>query len=234
MNIALIGYGKMGKTIEPIAQSRNHNIVFCAGSAGFTEQDLTKADLCIEFSAPTCAFENITKCLAAGKPVVSGTTGWLHRWPELEAHVAATEGAFFYASNFSVGVNIFFALNRYLAKIMDAFPEYAAQIHEVHHTHKKDAPSGTAITLAQDAVAQLSRYTSYGLDQSAKDVLKITAERKDPTPGTHHIKYSSPIDDIELTHTAHSREGFAKGAVLAAEWLIGKKGIFSMADLMNL
>lgn len=224
----------MGKTIEPIAVSRGHNIVFRSGRSGFTAIDIAEADVCIEFTSPETGFENIKKCLEAGKPVVSGTTGWLNRWQEIEEVVAKTNGAFFYGSNFSLGVNIFFALNQYLARIMNSFTEYDVSIHEIHHTQKKDAPSGTAITLAEKIVAEIDRKSGFALDATANDLLKITAERTDPAPGKHHVKYSSRIDDIELIHTAHSREGFATGAVVAAEWLAGKKGIFSMADLLNL
>ena len=234
MNIALIGYGKMGKTIASIAIARGHNIVFRSGREGFSANDITAADVCIEFTSPETGFDNIKKCLEAGKPVISGTTGWLNRWPEIEEVVAKTNGAFFYGSNFSLGVNIFFALNQYLARIMNNFPDYDVSIHEIHHTQKKDAPSGTAITIAEKIVAELDRKTGFGLDATANELLNITAERTDPAPGTHHVKYSSRIDDIELIHTAHSREGFATGAVVAAEWLAGKKGIFSMADMLNL
>ena len=224
----------MGKAIEPIAQKRGHEIVFRSTRNGFSAADLADADLCIEFTSPEVGFENIAKCIAAGKPVVSGTTGWLNRWDEMKALVAEHNGAFFYASNFSLGVNVFFALNQYLARIMNNFPDYDVAVHEIHHTQKKDAPSGTAITIAQKIVAEIDRKTDYELDATANNLLKITAERIDPAPGTHHVKYSSSIDDIELIHTAHSREGFATGAVVAAEWLHSKKGIYGMEDMLNL
>lgn len=234
MNIALIGYGKMGKAIEPIALERGHSIVFRAGREGFTAEDIAAANVCIEFSTPETAAENIVKALSYGKPVISGTTAWLSQWSLVEKTVKQTNGAFFYASNFSLGVNIFFALNTWLAKVMNSYPQYDVAVHEVHHTQKKDAPSGTAITLAQKIVAELDRKTGYGLGETANELLNITAERIDPAPGTHHVKYTSPVDDIELIHTAHSRMGFASGAVVAAEWLPGKKGIFGMDDLLNL
>jgi 4-hydroxy-tetrahydrodipicolinate reductase len=234
MNIALIGYGKMGRAIEPIAIERGHTIVFRAGREGFTAADIATADVCIEFSTPETAAENIIKALGFGKPVVCGTTAWLNQWPLVAQTAKQTNGAFFYASNFSLGVNIFFALNTWLAKVMNGYPQYDVAVHEIHHTQKKDAPSGTAITLAQKIVAEMDRKTGYGLGDSANELLNITSDRIDPAPGTHHVKYSSVVDDIELIHTAHSRMGFATGAVVAAEWLQGKSGIFGMDDLLNL
>jgi 4-hydroxy-tetrahydrodipicolinate reductase len=234
MKIALIGYGKMGKAIEPLAIQKGHDIVFKADRSGFQASELDDADVCIEFTTPEAGFENISKCLQAGKPVVSGTTGWLARWDEIVDFVNQANGAFFYASNFSLGVNIFFALNQYLAKIMNRFEQYDVRVHEVHHTQKKDVPSGTAITLAERVIAEIDRKSGFELDASANNLLKISAERKDRTPGTHHVKYSSNIDDIELIHTAHSRLGFANGALMAAEWLPGKQGVFGMDDLLNL
>jgi 4-hydroxy-tetrahydrodipicolinate reductase len=234
MNIALIGYGKMGRAIEPIAIERGHTIVFRAGREGFTAADIATADVCIEFSTPETAAENIIKALGFGKPVVCGTTAWLNQWPLVAKAAKETHGAFFYASNFSLGVNIFFALNTWLAKVMNGYPQYDVAVHEIHHTQKKDAPSGTAITLAQKIVAEMDRKTGYGLGDSANELLNITSDRIDPAPGTHHVKYSSVVDDIELIHTAHSRLGFATGAVVAAEWLQGKSGIFGMDDLLNL
>ena len=224
----------MGRAIEPIALERGHTIVFRAGRSGFRAADIADADVCIEFSTPETAAENIIKALSFSKPVVCGTTAWLNQWQVVAKTVKQTNGAFFYSSNFSLGVNIFFALNSWLAKVMNGYPQYDVAIHEIHHTQKKDAPSGTAITLAQKVVAELDRKTGYGLGESANELLNITAERIDPAPGTHHVKYTSQVDDIELIHTAHSRMGFATGAVVAAEWLIGKTGIFSMDDLLNL
>lgn len=224
----------MGKTIEKIALQKGHTICQKIGREGFAEADIAEADVCIEFTQPESGFENIKKCILAGKPVVSGTTGWLHKFAEIENLVSENEGAFFYASNFSLGVNIFFAANTYLAKIMNKFDEYEVSVHEVHHTQKKDAPSGTAITTAEQIVSALDRKSNFALDATANEVLKITAERTDPAPGTHHVKYSSKIDDIELIHTAHNRTGFATGAVLAAQWLHNKKGVFGMEDMLKL
>ena len=234
MKIALVGYGKMGKAIEEIAIKRGHEIIARVGRGEFNEESIAAADVCIEFTAPSEGFKSISNCIKAGKPVVSGTTGWLDKWDEMTELVAKNNSAFFYASNFSLGVNIFFALNRYAAKIMNHFPDYDVAIHEIHHTQKLDEPSGTAITIAQQIVAEVDRKNGYDLNASANDLLKITSERKDPVPGTHHVKYSSAIDDIELIHTAHNRLGFATGAVLAAEWLIGKTGIFGMEDMLKL
>ena len=234
MNIALVGYGKMGKAIEKVAIERGHKIIAKIGRDGFTPSDIALADVCIEFSRPESGFKNIQKCILAGKNVVSGTTGWLNKMPEMKDIVKENEGSFFYSSNFSLGVNIFFAVNQYLAKIMNHFGDYDVNVHEVHHTQKLDAPSGTAITIAQQIVNNISRKKGYDLDATAKDMLKITADRIDPAPGTHHVKYSSTIDDIEIIHTAHSRLGFATGAVLAAEWLQNKTGTFGMEDMLKL
>ncbi len=234
MKIALIGYGKMGRAIEPLAIEKGHEIVFKSDRNGFNADDLQAADVCIEFTSPEAGYNNIAACLQVGKPVVSGTTGWLDRWDEINALVNKTNGAFFYASNFSLGVNIFFALNQHLAKIMNRFEQYDVSVHEIHHTQKKDAPSGTAITIAEKITGEIDRKRGFEMDATANDLLKITAERKDPVPGTHHVKYSSNIDDIELIHTAHSRLGFASGALMAAEWLPGKQGVFGMEDLLNL
>ncbi len=234
MKIALIGYGKMGKAIEQIAVAKGHIICAKINTANFTAANIAEADVCIEFTRPEAALVNIKTCILASKPVVSGTTGWIENLPEVKAFVGEKNGAFFYASNYSLGVNIFFAVNAYLAKIMNHFPAYDVNVHEIHHTQKLDAPSGTAITIAQQIVAEVDRKTGYALDATANETLKITAERVDPAPGTHHVKYSSTIDDIEIIHTAHSRMGFATGAVLAAEWLHGKKGSFGMDDMLKL
>jgi len=234
MNIALIGYGKMGKAIETVALEKGHRIIAKIGRDGFTPSDIALADVCIEFSRPASGSNNIKTCILAGKSVVSGTTGWLNKMPEMKILVKENEGSFFYASNFSLGVNVFFAVNQYLAKIMNHFNAYDVDVHEVHHTQKLDAPSGTAITIAQQIVKNISRKKGYELDATAKDMLKITAERIDPAPGTHHVKYSSTIDDIEIIHTAHNRLGFATGAVLAAEWMQNKTGSFSMEDMLKL
>lgn len=234
MKIALVGYGKMGKAIEEMATARGHQIVARIGRDGFTPNQITDADACIEFTTPEVGFDSIKKCVLAGKPVVSGTTGWLERWNEMTDLVQTNQGAFLYASNFSLGVNIFFAINKYAARIMNHFEQYDVEVHEIHHTQKLDAPSGTAITIAEQIVEELDRKRNFQLDASANETLKITAERKDPVPGTHIVKYKSAIDDIELSHTAHSRKGFAIGAVMAAEWLVDKRGVFGMEDMLNL
>lgn len=234
MKIALIGYGKMGKIIEQLATEKGHVVVARIGRSGFDIAAIAEADVCIEFTSPESAFKNITTCIKAGKPVVSGSTGWLENFSKAKELTHQLNGSFFYASNFSLGVNIFFAANDYLSRLMNHFDEYDVQVHEIHHTHKKDAPSGTAITTAQQIVKNLDRKTGFALDAEDNKLLKITSERKDPVPGTHMVKYYSEIDDIELHHVAHSRVGFAKGALLAAEWLVGKKGVFGMEDLLNL
>ncbi len=234
MKIALIGYGKMGKAIEKIALAKGHTITCKISREGFDVNTIANADVCIEFSNPESGFENIKKCILAGKPVISGTTGWLNHFNEIEKLVAKHNGSFFYASNYSLGVNVFFAVNTYLAKIMNHFDTYDVNVHEIHHTQKLDAPSGTAITTAQQIVENIERKKGYALDATANNVLNITAERVDPAPGTHLVKYSSAIDDIELIHTAHSREGFAKGALLAAKWIVDKKGVYGMKDMLKL
>ncbi|AWO00396.1 4-hydroxy-tetrahydrodipicolinate reductase [Chitinophaga alhagiae] len=238
MKIALIGYGKMGKTIEAIAQHRGHEIVLRIdiNSPHLLEKEhLQQADVAIEFTTPETAYHNILKCFAANVPVVCGTTGWLEQLPAVKAQCLEQHQAFLYASNFSVGVNIFFELNRRLAELMAPQGAYNASMVEVHHTQKKDAPSGTAITLAEQILEKLPAKTGW-VNETTQDpaLLGIVSERTDPAPGTHIIQYDSPIDSITITHTAHSREGFAAGAVTAAEWLKGKKGIFSMKDVLSL
>jgi 4-hydroxy-tetrahydrodipicolinate reductase len=238
MKIALIGYGKMGHAIEQIAEKRNHEIVLRVGIENvedFTTENVQQADVAIEFTSPESAAENILKCLEAGVAVVSGSTGWLGRWDEIKTYCDSRNGALIYASNFSIGVNLFFELNTFLAKLMEQHDDYDVMIEEIHHTQKKDAPSGTAITLAEQILQHLSRkklWVNHISDNP--DELEIVSERIDPAPGTHKIKYTSGIDDIEIIHTAHSRSGFAAGAVLAAEFLQGKKGIFNMEDVLNL
>lgn len=234
MKIALIGYGKMGKAIEKIALGRGHDVVLKADSREDLER-LGHADAAIEFSQPQAAFENISFCLKKQIPVVCGTTGWLARRSEIERLCAETKGAFLYGSNFSLGVNLFFQLNQNLAQLMQRFQnQYEASIEELHHTQKLDAPSGTAITLAE-GIIENSDKTAWKLDKTeTKQDLLITAKRIDNLPGTHIVAYKSEVDEIEIKHTAHSREGFALGAVIAAEWLSGKKGIFSMKDVLGL
>lgn len=234
----LIGYGKMGQTIEQIALSRGHSIAHIIDVNQTDKLKAAKAedvDVAIEFTQPESAFENIKTCIENGIPVVSGTTGWLERKPEIEALVKAKNGAFFYASNFSVGVNLFFHLNKILARIMNHYPEYKAEMEEIHHTQKKDAPSGTAITLAEGLIAEHKDYNRWLCDQPQEPgALPITSVREGTVPGTHTITYTSDIDDIEIKHTAHSRQGFALGAVVAAEWLKDKKGSLGMEDMMQL
>jgi 4-hydroxy-tetrahydrodipicolinate reductase len=236
MKIALIGYGKMGKAIEEIAEQRNHTAglkIDINNIDSFTAANLQQCDVAIEFTGPHSAVDNILKCLDAGIPVVSGSTGWLEQWPLIKEKCDTLNGALLYASNFSVGVNIFFELNKKLAQLMSRQPEYQVSMEEIHHTQKKDAPSGTAITLAEQVLENITTKKKW-INDVAKypNELPIISKRIDPAPGTHSIKYSSAIDDIEIIHTAHSRTGFATGAVLAAEFIAGKKGIFSMKDVL--
>jgi 4-hydroxy-tetrahydrodipicolinate reductase len=237
LNIALIGYGKMGKAIEAIAVKRGHHIALkidIETVADFTKENLQQCDVAIEFTSPHGAVENILTCLNAGIPVVSGSTGWLARWDEVKHKCEVTNGAMVYASNYSVGVNIFFELNKMLAHLMDPQTDYNVSMEEIHHTEKKDAPSGTAITLAEQILENLGRKNKWvNQAASSKEELSIISERIDPAPGTHKIKYSSAVDDIEIIHTAHNRQGFATGAVLAAEFISSKKGIYSMKDVLG-
>lgn len=232
MRIALFGYGKMGKMIERIALERNHEIV-AKVDVDTVEIDFSKIDVAIDFSMPQSAFENISKCLEHNVPVISGTTGWLGKYDDAVAICEKHEGAFIYASNFSLGVNIFFELNQYLAKMMKNLPEYEVAMEEIHHTQKLDAPSGTAITLAEGVIAN-SNYFGWQLEEKAPSMIPINSRRTGSTPGTHTVDYSNAVDSIEIKHTAHNREGFALGAVIAAEWIIGKKGVFTMRDVLNL
>jgi len=233
MNIALLGYGKMGKIIERIAIERGHSIVYIKQREQVTGS-LEQADVAIDFSVPSIAVANIKEALAVQVPVVCGTTGWLEHYSEIVDFCKDKDSAFLYGSNFSLGVNIFFELNDYLAKMMRNFEQYGVSMQEIHHTQKLDAPSGTAITLAEGILAN-SSYESWTLDPQASDKqIHIDAVREDQVPGTHTVRYDSSIDQIEIKHTAHNREGFALGAVVAAEWLKDKKGIFSMKDVLNL
>jgi 4-hydroxy-tetrahydrodipicolinate reductase len=238
MKIALIGYGKMGHAIEEIALQRGHEIVLKIGIENIqdnTIENIKKADVAIEFTGPEIAFDNVIRCLEAGVPVVSGSTGWLQRFDEAKAYCAKKNGALLYASNFSVGVNIFFAINKKLAELMAPHKEYDVSLTEIHHTQKKDAPSGTAITLAEGILNVIDQKKKWVNEVSKKpEELQIISERIDPAPGTHTITYTSDIDDIEIKHTAHNRKGFATGAVLAAEFLQNKKGIYSMSDVLGL
>lgn len=238
MKIALIGYGKMGKTIEEIALHRGHTVdlkIDFDSMDRFTRENLQQCDVAIEFTGPHSAKQNIITCINSDLPVVSGSTGWLAEWAEVEYLCNEKKGSLLYASNFSVGVNIFFELNKKLAQLMKAHGDYAISMEEIHHTQKKDAPSGTAITLAEQIINEIPSKKNWVNDVSAKaEDLVIRSKREDPAPGTHSIKYSSAIDDIEIIHTAHSRQGFALGAVLAAEYLHTKKGIYSMKDVLNI
>jgi len=235
MKILLIGYGKMGKTIEQIAQARGHEIAGRIDVADNIAQFDKSVDVAIEFTQPEAAIHNLKTCFAKGIPVVCGTTGWLKHKVEIEKDCQSKNGTLLYSSNFSLGVNLFFKLNEYLAKLMDRYPQYEVAIDETHHTQKKDAPSGTAITLAEGVTKNLKRKKEWHLGTTKNpDALVINSFRIDPAPGTHVVKYTSGVDDIEITHTAHSREGFALGAVLVAEWLAGKKGIYTMDDFLQL
>ncbi|MFB3389055.1 4-hydroxy-tetrahydrodipicolinate reductase [Flavobacterium sp. LAR06] len=232
MKIALLGYGKMGKVIERIALERGHEIVLKKDETN-TFDGLSTADVAIDFSVPTAAVDNISNCFHANVPVVSGTTGWLEHFDEMVALCNEKQGGFISSSNFSLGVNIFFELNEYLAKIMSQFDSYKVTMEEIHHTQKLDAPSGTAISLAK-GVIENSNYTKWTLDEAKTNEIHIEAKRIGDVPGTHTVTYDSIVDSIELKHTAHNREGFALGAVIAAEWLAGKKGIYNMKDVLNL
>jgi 4-hydroxy-tetrahydrodipicolinate reductase len=237
MRIALLGYGKMGKAIEEIAVQKGHEIVIRIdenNTASFTKENMSKADVAIEFTNPHSAFENIKKALGMGLPVVSGSTGWTERMNEISKYCQEQKGCFLYSSNFSIGVNIFFELNRKLASLMASHPEYRIRMEEIHHTQKKDAPSGTAISLAEQIQDQIPLKKKW-INEESDDptLLPIISKRVDPAPGTHIVSYTSSIDDIEIIHTAHNRQGFASGAVLAAEFIKGKKGVFSMKDVLN-
>lgn len=232
MKIALLGYGRMGQAIEQIAISRGHDIVIKTSSN--TGYNIKEADVAIDFSIPDAAFNNISNCLNNDVPVISGTTGWLDKYNDAVSLCEKNKGAFIYASNFSLGVNIFFELNEILAKMMTKLDDYKVDIEEIHHTKKLDAPSGTAITLAEGVIKNHSQYSNWKLDESTENILPITAKRIPDVPGTHIITYKSDIDTIKIEHEAHSRQGFALGAVIAAEWIIGKTGVFTMKDVLNI
>ncbi len=237
MKIALIGYGKMGKAIEEVAIKNGHEIILKISSqniSDFNFENLQLADVAIEFTNPHSAVDNLKKCFDANVPVVCGSTGWLNKWQEIENYCTEKNGALLFASNFSVGVNIFFELNKKLAALMNNRPEYNISIEEIHHTQKKDAPSGTAITLAEGILNNNQNKEKWVLGETANNVeLSITSQRIDPAPGTHIINYNSSIDSIEIKHTAHNRIGFASGAVLAAEFIKGKNGIFTIKDVLG-
>lgn len=240
MKIALLGYGRMGKAIERIAVDRGHQIVLKVDIGNrdkVTDAQLKEADVAIDFSAPSVAVENYKWCFDNGVTVVSGTTGWLERWQEVVEYCGKKEGGFFYASNFSVGVNLFFQLNAYLAQLMGGFNDYKVYIEETHHIHKLDAPSGTAITLAQGILDHHPAYKAWELVHEVplpEDVIPVTARREGEVPGIHTVLYKSEIDQIEIRHSAFSREGFACGAVMAAEFMQGKKGVLGMKDMLNI
>lgn len=230
MKIALLGYGKMGKTIERLAQERGHEIVFRI-TEDVEKFDLEQADVAIDFSVPDAAFNNITTCFQKQVPVISGTTGWLKRYPEAVEICKKNDAAFIYASNFSLGVNLFFEFNKKLAAMMSKFTEYNISLEEIHHTQKLDAPSGTAITLAEQIIENTTK-TGWKLGEASEEEIPITAKRIENVPGTHTINYDSPVDTIKIEHIAHSRDGFALGAIIAAEWLQYKKGVFTMKDVL--
>ncbi len=232
MRIGLFGYGKMGKMIEGLAPERGHEIVARIDDA----QDpvpFGEMDVAIDFSSPEAAFDNISGCLEAGIPVVSGTTGWLERYDEIRKRCESAGGAFIYASNFSLGVNLFFELNEYLAGLIANTEGYTATIEEIHHNQKLDAPSGTAITLAEGVIGKTD-YTGWSADGADEKLIPVRSHRIGDVPGTHRVSYDSQVDRIEIIHTAHNREGFALGALIAAEWLVGKQGVFTMKDVLNL
>ncbi len=238
MKIALIGYGKMGHIIERIARERGHEIVAIIdvnNQEEFNSEAFKSADAAIEFSMPSAAMDNYRRCFEANVPVIAGTTGWLENMPQIKEICKDGAQTFFYASNYSIGVNIFFALNKYLAKIMNNYPAYNVRMEEVHHIHKLDAPSGTAITLAEGILENIDSKDKWieGVEPAANE-LGITAFRRDEVPGIHTVIYESDVDFISMTHDAKSREGFALGAVVAAEFIKGKKGFFTMDDLMKL
>ena len=233
MNIALLGYGRMGQTIEQIALKRGHQIVLIVDKDD-TDYDITKADVAIDFSIPNVAFQNISHCLNNHVPVVSGTTGWLDDFDKALALCKVKQGGFIYASNYSLGVNIFFELNKTLARMMSTLEQYNVSMEEIHHTQKLDAPSGTAISLANDIISNHNHVEAWGLDKTNDRTIPIVAKRIPEVPGTHTIKYNSEVDSITIEHVAHNRQGFALGAVIAAEWLVGKTGVFSMKDVLGI
>lgn len=236
MNIAIIGYGKMGRMIEEVAAQRGHQIglkINIENTEDFTKEALATADAAIEFTGPQTAFENVKRCIDFGVPVVSGSTGWNQHLSAAKEYCLQHGGAFLHASNFSIGVNIFFEINKLLARLMASQPDYEVTLKEIHHTQKLDAPSGTAVTLAEGVIQNIGRKKSWvnGPTQNNEELL-IESQRIDPAPGTHFVKYSSGVDDIEIIHTAHNRKGFALGAVLAAEFIAGKKGVFRISDVL--
>ena len=237
MKIALIGYGKMGKALEEIALSKGHEIILKINDenlADLNNNSLQQCDVAIEFTNPESAIENMKSCIDAGVPVVCGSTGWVAKQAEIIQYCKDKNGSLLFSSNFSIGVNIFFELNKKLAQLMSHQKEYTVAIEEIHHTQKKDAPSGTAISLAQQIIDKRDDIDNWVLNSiPTAEEINITSKRIDPAPGTHHVKYTSEIDDIEIIHTAHSRKGFAAGALTAAEFVFGKKGVFTMSDVFK-
>lgn len=245
MRIALIGYGKMGRLIEELSLDAGHKIVLkisSSNAADLSKENLSKSDVAIEFTSPDAAYNNVKQCIDAGVPVVCGTTGWNEKLEEMKAYCRERNGSFLHASNFSIGVNIFFEVNRFLAIRMGSgfaglsgLGGYDVSIKEIHHTQKKDAPSGTAVTLAEQILEHNKSKTRWVKEVTSNpEELSIYSKRKDPAPGTHEVKYSSEIDDIEIIHTAHNRKGFASGAIKAAEYIVGKKGVFGMREVLGL
>ncbi|MEM8583464.1 MAG: dihydrodipicolinate reductase C-terminal domain-containing protein [Bacteroidota bacterium] len=243
MKIVLYGYGRMGQEIDRLLKEKDHDVIArltAENAEQVSDDELRQADMVIEFTRPETAIANYKRCLSLGLPVVSGTTGWLDHWDEWASEVEAKEGSFFYASNFSLGVNLLFALNRQLAKWMNRQPDYNPRLIEIHHTGKLDAPSGTAISIAKDLIEEVDRIEDWALvnePESAIEhnhILPVSSERIDPTPGTHKLRWASAIDELEISHIAHSRVGFAQGAIAAAEWLSGRVGVFGMEDMLNL
>lgn len=238
MQVAILGYGKMGQAIAAILKERGHQVILTATTADYSIENLQKADVAIEFSQPEAAVTNLQNCFTAKTPVVCGTTGWLNQYQQVANQCSEKGGGLLYASNFSLGVNLFFAFNQKLAQLMGAFEQYAPAITEIHHTQKKDAPSGTAITLAEQIIEQNTPYHTWSLVEKGKQIsphaLPITALRKPDVTGTHRIKYQSQIDEISIKHKAYSRKGFALGAALAAEFMQDKQGVFSMQDVLKI
>ncbi len=232
MKIALLGYGKMGKIIEKLALQKGHTLVLKTSTAT-SKDEILKADIAIEFSTPDAAVSNITLCLENNIPIVSGTTGWLNKYNKMVKLCENRNGSFIYASNFSVGVNLFFNINEYVSKLMEPWKEYLVSMEEIHHTQKLDAPSGTAITLAEGIVNNSDK-KGWKLENPSEEEIKITAKRIEDVKGTHIINYDSKIDIISIKHEAHTRDGFALGAILAAEWLVDKKGVFTMKDVLQI
>ncbi len=237
LNILLIGYGRMGHEIKQVAEERKHNVFLTIdknNQEDFNKENLKKADVALEFSVPDAAYDNLMKCMEHNVPVVSGTTGWLEKFYDIRKYCLENNGAFFYASNFSIGVNLFFKVNQHLAKLMNNYSNYDVSIEETHHKHKLDAPSGTAVTIAESIIKEMNRKNKWKEETADSDeTIPVKSIRKDEIPGIHKVAYDSEFDNIEIKHSAKSRKGFALGAVLAAEYIYNKSGIFSMDDLLN-